>query len=570
MDDSCPNNNFTNDKRRKKDLLDLPLSSHSRNPPNGRRGNSKKKKKKHPQQHNNNSSKDDLPDCLAFGYSCKIFRDDAVAADVETGSFLIPWQNSDDLLIDRFDVRHLLDVLPDSSDADIVGPFTADAPPAVLPNVHFASSSSPSSTDSDSTFDSDDSDTSESARKEAADKADAADLERRCDAERYRDVDSEEEMVFEMEWEDAFYYLEEKRKRRKMESENRLYAFDYGRGKSSERGPTGEDEAVDGVPLRATTAPTEEKVKLEYPPPPSTPHPPTQRLAAIIEKTANFIHASNNPQMEIIIQAKQAANPDFAFLTPAHPLYAYYRHVRAVLGNPLAGYGESDDDEGDGSDGEVEGKGVAAEEADISGPDPTPPLPAPDEAIIAKMASFVARNGPSFEAKVKQKNLGDPRFGFLLPWNASHKIYLRMVEEARTTIKAEEGGDADGADNPADGAGASLPSADSAVHAAEVEDACADGEAAQSQPPVDDPSEPLSSVEDPAPPPPPFEDPTPPPASVEDLPPPPPPVEYLPPPPPPPVHEADYAPGQAPPTLSDPKTQPPGTTFRLAFVILAP
>lgn len=47
---------------------------------------------------------------------------------------------------------------------------------------------------------------------------------------------------------------------------------------------------------------------------------------AIIEKTAKFI-ASQDSQMEILLRAKQAANPQFDFLSPGGRLYRYYRHV---------------------------------------------------------------------------------------------------------------------------------------------------------------------------------------------------------------------------------------------------
>ncbi|KAJ3061344.1 hypothetical protein HK102_009150, partial [Quaeritorhiza haematococci] len=58
-------------------------------------------------------------------------------------------------------------------------------------------------------------------------------------------------------------------------------------------------------------------------------------------------------------------------------------------------------------------------------------------AIIDKLANFVARNGGAFEAKVKAKNIGDSRFGFLLPWNEYHPYYQHKVSEFAAQIKAE-------------------------------------------------------------------------------------------------------------------------------------
>ncbi|EAT39503.1 AAEL008703-PA [Aedes aegypti] len=51
---------------------------------------------------------------------------------------------------------------------------------------------------------------------------------------------------------------------------------------------------------------------------------------AIIEKTAKFI-ASQDSQMEILLRAKQAANPQFGFLSPGGRLYRYYRHMLMAI-----------------------------------------------------------------------------------------------------------------------------------------------------------------------------------------------------------------------------------------------
>ena len=50
---------------------------------------------------------------LAFGYEARIFNDNATAIKVEQGHYLIPWQSSDNqYMMDRYDVRHLLSDLP--------------------------------------------------------------------------------------------------------------------------------------------------------------------------------------------------------------------------------------------------------------------------------------------------------------------------------------------------------------------------------------------------------------------------------------------------------------------------
>lgn len=49
-----------------------------------------------------------------------------------------------------------------------------------------------------------------------------------------------------------------------------------------------------------------------------------------VEKTALFVHRQG-PQMEILIKAKQANNPQFGFLNQDHELYKYYRHLLAAI-----------------------------------------------------------------------------------------------------------------------------------------------------------------------------------------------------------------------------------------------
>src|SRR5688572_32353887 len=67
--------------------------------------------------------------------------------------------------------------------------------------------------------------------------------------------------------------------------------------------------------------------------------PSDNRIDEIIERTAKFINSSTDPQMEIVIQAKQSNNPSFSFLNKDDPLYLYYKHVRLLLQTGLSAYG---------------------------------------------------------------------------------------------------------------------------------------------------------------------------------------------------------------------------------------
>ncbi|ETN66040.1 spliceosome associated protein [Anopheles darlingi] len=51
--------------------------------------------------------------------------------------------------------------------------------------------------------------------------------------------------------------------------------------------------------------------------------------------------------------------------------------------------------------------------------------------IVDKTASFVARNGPEFESRIRQNELGNPKFNFLGPGDPYHAYYQHKVQEIR-------------------------------------------------------------------------------------------------------------------------------------------
>ncbi|XP_049870646.1 splicing factor 3A subunit 1 isoform X2 [Pectinophora gossypiella] len=70
-------------------------------------------------------------------------------------------------------------------------------------------------------------------------------------------------------------------------------------------------------------------------------------------------------------------------------------------------------------------------------PAPPPPVigiiyPPPEvRNIVDKTASFVARNGPEFEARIRQNELGNPKFNFLNSGDPYHAYYQHKVKEIR-------------------------------------------------------------------------------------------------------------------------------------------
>jgi len=106
-------------------------------------------------------------------------------------------------------------------------------------------------------------------------------------------------------------------------------------------------------------------------------------------------------------------------------------------GKPLAqSAGAGNDQEGAaGAGGQVKGK--------FKMPDPE------TLKTMEKLVKWVVKSGREFENKVREKQRGDPRFAFLLPWNQYNAYYTWYLEEA---FKAQEalqaGGDPANPSNP--------------------------------------------------------------------------------------------------------------------------
>ena len=58
--------------------------------------------------------------------------------------------------------------------------------------------------------------------------------------------------------------------------------------------------------------------------------PPTAKMHAIIERTANFV-CKQGAQLEIMLKAKQARNSQFDFLRFDHYLNPYYKFIQKAM-----------------------------------------------------------------------------------------------------------------------------------------------------------------------------------------------------------------------------------------------
>ncbi|XP_025206974.1 protein suppressor of white apricot [Melanaphis sacchari] len=229
---------------------------------------------------NNGTSEDEKQTLLVFGYSCKLFKDDEKALFIDQGKHLIPWMGDDTLKIDRYDCRGAL------SDLQSV---------EALP---FGQSRWEGLT------------------------ADEKKIEQLCDEERYKSLNDKSE-------EESIYQEEElKRLHQALNNDEKEYG---------QVGYKYEDESSNISELK-TADDTDYDPELEeaFIPPreleiPSNMHvPPTKKLNAIIEKTALFI-SKHGAQMEVLLKAKQAHNPQFEFLSYDRPLYPYYQHVLSAI-----------------------------------------------------------------------------------------------------------------------------------------------------------------------------------------------------------------------------------------------
>ncbi|EFA12338.2 Protein suppressor of white apricot-like Protein [Tribolium castaneum] len=218
-----------------------------------------------------NKPKENHDDLLVFGYACKLFRDDEKASYIDKGHHLIPWMGDDSLKIDRYDCRGAL------SD---ISPFEASR--EGFDAMRWLG-------------------LSDSERK----------LEQLCDKERYYSlhINEEEEQM----------YKEEEQKRQK--ANEFQYSYDVPANPAPESAPTvaePEEEDEEYVPSPHLDVPVDIAI------------PKTVKENIRIEKTALFV-CKQGPQMEILIKAKQADNPQFGFLNQGHNLYKYYRHVLAAI-----------------------------------------------------------------------------------------------------------------------------------------------------------------------------------------------------------------------------------------------
>ncbi|XP_025914700.1 splicing factor, suppressor of white-apricot homolog isoform X6 [Apteryx rowi] len=227
---------------------------------------------------------------LVFGYACKLFRDDEKAQYQEQGRHLIPWMGDPKIMIDRYDGRgHLHDL--SEYDAEY------------------------------STWNRDYQLSEEEARIDAL-----------CDEERYLALHTdllEEEARQEEEYKRLSEALAE-------DGTYNAVGFRYGSDYYDPSEPTEEEEHQPAK--QRETVQTENVEENEEPfvapsglnVPSDVELPPTAKMHAIIERTANFV-CKQGAQFEIMLKAKQARNSQFDFLRFDHYLNPYYKFIQKAM-----------------------------------------------------------------------------------------------------------------------------------------------------------------------------------------------------------------------------------------------
>ncbi|KAM6423521.1 splicing factor, suppressor of white-apricot homolog isoform 3-T3 [Liasis olivaceus] len=227
---------------------------------------------------------------LVFGYACKLFRDDEKALQQEQGRHLIPWMGDASIMIDRYDGRgHLHDL--SEYDAEY------------------------------STWNRDYQLSEEEARIEAL-----------CDEERYLALRTdllEEEARQEEEYKRLSEALAE-------DGSYNAVGFTYSSDYYDPSEPTEEEEQPSKAKVAVTKAESIEEneepfiAPLGLNVPSDVELPPTAKMHAIIERTANFV-CKQGAQFEIMLKAKQARNSQFDFLRFDHYLNPYYKFIQKAM-----------------------------------------------------------------------------------------------------------------------------------------------------------------------------------------------------------------------------------------------
>ncbi|XP_042461890.1 splicing factor, suppressor of white-apricot homolog isoform X2 [Zingiber officinale] len=409
-----------------------------------------------------------------------LFDDDAASAFINSADALVPWCGDPTLLIDRYDVRHLLDRIP-------------PRPPRRASN------------------------------RLAEEVADGGVTASQLDHERYLDLlpsTDDTDAISVASPDDAREISSDKIK--DLDATYQAVPFSYGNAENA--ADPNKDSGLTYSGYRPAF-PLPERLMSKL--------PDTEKLHQIIARTASFV-SQHGGQSEIVLRVKQGDNPTFGFLMPDHHLHEYFRFLvdhPQLLNNdatsektqdkekleeqnkdmlpPRSGalsllgsvYGSIEDDDDTNATGCTnpsiadnapsshsseqalktleghnkikttnsyvvpkdmtstrkklatrssspkvlhnknarDGKGILPVSVEhkhsdqFCMPDVKPVLLEPPsflKRMIEKIVEFIIRNGKEFEAILVEQDKSVGRFPFLVPSNQHHAYYLKVLEEA--------------------------------------------------------------------------------------------------------------------------------------------
>ncbi|KAF8933078.1 hypothetical protein BGZ47_011052 [Haplosporangium gracile] len=298
----------------------------------------------------------------AFGYEAFLFQADSMAEAIEQGQWLITWQGEDP----SSEYALWLDRYDVRNLLDDQRLYTG---PRKIHDDHFLNYSD------------------------------------ELDEERFEDLDSDEELLFDMDEDERKDYLDRKLEQREGLNYKGVH-YDY-----------------DGNQDNQVLEPT---FHLHFDVPEGMAVPENEKTLALIERTAKFVNSSSEPTMEIILQAKQAANPNFAFMSKRHHLFQFYKHVRWLMQTGLYEYAEEvrrrEEEEARAEQEELERKVAALAEKELR-------LRLDLVKVIEKTIEFFKehQDDPIYEKKLLSST--DIRFEFMKPGHPWHGYYTTRRRE---------------------------------------------------------------------------------------------------------------------------------------------
>ncbi|KAI0637195.1 Pre-mRNA splicing factor PRP21 like protein-domain-containing protein [Trametes polyzona] len=158
---------------------------------------------------------------------------------------------------------------------------------------------------------------------------------------------------------------------------------------------------------------------------------PPPEIKSVIDRTAQFVaRSANPPQFEDKIRENQRGDPKFAFLNPADPYHAYYRHrmdkvVRGELEEEAAPKEEKAPEQVPEAAPVDMGEEPPVPEFILN----IPNITAIDLDIMKLTALFTARRGHAFLAALSAREGRNYQFDFLRPTHSLFGYFNRLVDQ---------------------------------------------------------------------------------------------------------------------------------------------